>query len=284
MKVGVFLVCMPDYTSFEAMELLGKSGCCDGVELRVVTDEGDYENPSFWSGNRTSVSAKDLLEKADEFKAKATECGLELPSLGSYIDCSDLDVVEINMRAAVAVGAKSLRISPGEYKPGEGSYLSQVAQARERYVKVAELAEKYQLKALIETHARILSPSVSKARAILEGLDPKYTGIMWDPANQIGEGLERIDMAIDIAGEYLAEVHFKNLNWSVAEEEQDGVKAWSAVPAPLKQGIVNWPEVICELRKSGYNGWFFLEDFSIEGNVENSIKDTLSWMKGLVNK
>lgn len=282
MKVGVFIVCMPDYTSFEAMEMLGQSGCCDGVELRVTKDEGDFSNPSFWSGNRTSVSAEDLLCKADEFKAKAAECGLDIPSLGSYIDCSDLDIVETNMKAAVAVGAKSLRISPGQYNPGEGSYLKQLSVARESYAKVAELAAQYGLKALIETHARILSPSVSKARAILEGLDPKYTGIMWDPANQIGEGLERIDMAIDIAGEYLAEVHFKNLTWSAADEEQNGAKVWSTVAAPLKQGIVNWPDVVCELRKSGYDGWFFLEDFSITGDVENTIKDTLSWMKGLV--
>ena len=76
--------------------------------------------------------------------------------------------------------------------------------------------------------------------------------------------------------------HLRGKDIVISELQDDGSKSWKNEPAPLEQGIVDWPEVICELRKVGYDGWLFLEDFSISGDVENTVVNTLSWMKKLI--
>ena len=109
MKLGVFTVSTPDWAPLEALEKLARMGY-DGVEWRVVADEGDRAKPTFWSGNRTSMTADEIIRRADELKAKAAEVGMAMPSLGTYMDCDDPAAVAVSMRAAAAIGAESLRV------------------------------------------------------------------------------------------------------------------------------------------------------------------------------
>ncbi|MFP4379332.1 MAG: sugar phosphate isomerase/epimerase family protein [Candidatus Sumerlaeia bacterium] len=279
-KLGVFSVSMPDYEPMDALEVLAELGY-DGVEWRVTNDEGDRENPSFWSGNRTSMTAEEVVERADALKTKASELGLEMPSLGTYIGCEDLQVVEGHMMAAKTLGAKSLRIGPGGYDKENGHYWDDIKKAKEQYAKVADLAAEHGVRALIETHMNLLCPSVSKTMRILEGLDPKHVGIMWDPGNQVKEGLEVYSMALDMAGEYLAEVHVKNMRYEKGERER-GQQQWSDHWCRIQDGIANWPAIIDELKKRGYEGWMMFEDFSTEVPLKDRLKNNVTWFRELL--
>lgn len=268
---------MPDYEPIETAALLKTLGY-DGVEWRCTADAGDRSKPSFWSGNRTSMTAEEIIRRAPELKAT----GLAMPSLGSYIaidSCTFADA-ELHMRAAAAIGAKNLRISAGQYGRAPGKFWDLFKKARENYAKLADLAAKHNVRAVIETHMGQLGPSVSKARAIIEGLNPKHVGIMWDPANQVFEGSETYKMALEIAGEYLAEVHAKNSRW-VPGEETSGYRSWLYQSAPLRNGIVNWPELIKVLKDTGYNDWIIFEDFSTEVPLLDRLKDNLAWFREL---
>lgn len=275
MKFGIFTVSMPDYEPIAALEKAAALGY-DGLKWRVVEDKGDRNKPLFWSGNRTSMTATELIARAPELKAKAMALGLAMPSLGTYIDASNLDAVRLSMEAARAVGAKCLRISAGGYDPAKGGYRELVSKARVQYAKVAALAKEHGVRAVIETHHGQLAPSVGKAMMILDGLDPAQVGIMWDPANQVYEGLENYRMAIELAGPYLAEVHVKNAKYVL-----DGLK-WKATWAPVNAGIVDWPAVMEELQRAGYQDWVIFEDFSTELPLDERLAFNLSYFKKLV--
>lgn len=288
MKFGVFTVSMPDYEPLEALEVLANLGY-DGVEWRVTPDPGDKSRPTFWYGNRSSMSAEELIARAPALTERAAALGLEMPSLATYIDCfgrgrgiesKGLEAVELHMQAAVAVGAKALRIGSGQFSGQGAPYPEQVQAVRDQYAQVARLAEKYDVRALIETHMGQLAPTVSTAMRILQGLDPQYVGIMWDPGNQVTEGREDYCMAVQLAGEYLGEVHVKNAVYEPVGIEQ-GAIVWGTRAVPVQRGIANWPEIMEVLSEAGYDGWLMFEDFSTEVPLEERLRQNLAWFRTL---
>ncbi len=288
MKFGVFTVSMPDYEPLEAMEVLANLGY-DGVEWRVTPDAGDKTRPQFWIGNRTSMTAEELIAQAPLLKERAAALGLEMPSLATYIDCfgrargiasKGLETVEVHMQAAVAVGATALRIGSGQFSAQGAPYPEQVQAVREQYEQVARLAEEYNVRALIETHMGQLAPTVSTAMRILQGLDPQYVGIMWDPGNQVTEGREDYRMAVQLAGEYLAEVHVKNAVYEPVGDQQ-GAIVWRTRSVPVRLGIANWPEIMEILAEAGYDGWLMFEDFSTDAPLEERLRQNITWFRTL---
>ncbi len=276
MKIGVFTVCMPEYYPEEALEIAASLGY-EGVEWRVIDDKGDFEHPSFWNGNRTSMTPDVLLERAESLRKKADSLNMEMPSLGAYTNCFDLDAAEAVFRAANAVGAKAARINASTYLP-EVSYREQIAQNREQFGKLEKLSRRYGVKALMETHMGLVCPSVCSAMQVLDGLDPEYVGIMWDPGNQVEEGGERYNMAIRSAGPYLAEVHVKNRVYQPVLIENGGL-VWQCNTVQLQYGQVNWRAVIDELKVNGYDGWLMMEDFSTVQAVYDRLKNNIDYLR-----
>lgn len=277
MKIGIFTVCMPEYEPVRAMEVASALGF-DGMEWRVTNDTGDRNKPSFWSGNRTSMTTDDILEKADELKAAAKDLNMEMPSLAAYINSYDLEAVEKAFQAANAIGAKHIRVNTGGYKADE-DYMTQLQSNREQYAKVAEMAKRFNVRALIETHMGLITPTVQASMQLLQGLDPAHVGIMWDPGNQIYEGRERFDMAIRAAGPYLGEVHVKNAIITPTEET-NGHQLWNTTWCPLRKGMVDWCGIVDVLKSAGYDGWFMLEDFSNdEPDIVARLKDDIAFLR-----
>lgn len=277
MKIGIFTVSIPEFEPVRALEVAAAIGY-NGLEWRVTLDKGDREKPSFWSGNRTSMTPDVLMECAPTLRSTAEKLGIEMPSLGAYTSCFDLETVENVFKAANAVGATAARVNTAGYNP-EVSFAQQLRDNREQFAKVEQLAKRYKVKALIETHMGLLTPTVTTAVQVLEGLDPEYVGIMWDPGNQVEEGRERYHYAINAAGPYLAEVHVKN-RATRPVNLKDGSLLWQCDNTPLAFGEVNWPAVIAELKNAKYDGWLMLEDFSTIQPVEERIKSNLDYLRG----
>jgi sugar phosphate isomerase/epimerase len=280
MKIGVFTVCMPEYTPVQCLQKLKEFGY-DGAEWRVVEDKGDPSKPGFWSGNRTSMSAQQIIERAGELKDRAKALGVAMPSLAAYIQSEDQAVVDLHLKATAAIGARNVRISAGAYKADGGPYLQQLKVAREIYARVADAARKHGVRAVIETHMGLLTPDTYSARYVLEGLDPKHVGIMYDPANEVYEGGQTYPIAISTAGEYLAEVHVKNIRFARGDMVK-GQQLWKMEWCPLNEGLVNWPAVIEELTKSKYDGWLMIEDFSSVVPIDQRLKGNIAFLKSLM--
>lgn len=277
MKLGIFTVSTPEYYPLELMDVLAKIGY-DGIEWRVVDDKGDKSKPSFWSGNRAGLSAEEIISQSETLCAKAKVLNLEMPSLASYINNDNLKEVELHFKAANSIGAKNIRIEPNLYDTKTGNYFDQIAKCKAKYCKVAELAKKYNVRAIIETHPEGLCPSAFKSMAVLDGLDPRHVGIAWDPCNQLYEGSETYEMSLDIMGEYLCEVHIKN---SVYKSNKDGKYVLDF--CSIDKGLVDWKHILGLLKKRNYNGWLILEDFSQEKSVLEKLNFNISWLRSSIN-
>jgi len=277
----VFTVMTPDLGLEEAASTLGSLGY-KGVEWRVT--EVPKEPPAtvdFWRGNRATVDASKVLEKAPEVKALSDKYGLAIPALGTYVTAKELEEVQKFMEAAKIMGCPQIRVGVPGYN-GSINYNELFDEALEDYGKVEALAKEYRVKANIEIHMGNICPSASAARRFLSNFNPKHVGAIYDPGNMVHEGYENWQMGLEILGPYLAHVHVKNSRWEIVSEE-DGVKRWRATMCGIKEGQVYWGDVLAALRKVGYNGWLSFEDFS-KGETKVKLKENIHYLKVLEKK
>lgn len=277
MKIGIFTVCMPEYEPEQCFEQVAPLGY-NGLEWRVCADSGDRSNPSYWNGNRNSMTPDVLIEKAPVLRSLAEKYGMEMPALGAYLNCSDMDGAEAAFKAANACGAKNVRVNTAGYRK-DRPFLEQLREVREQYGKIERLAKKYGVRAVMETHMGLVNPTISTSMQILDGLDPAYAGVIWDPGNQVVEGSERYDMAIRAAGPYLAEVHVKNCIFN-PKKMAGGRVVWDTLWTSLALGRVDWPAVVAELKTNGYDGWLMIEDFSLMQTTGEKLKEDIDFLRG----
>jgi sugar phosphate isomerase/epimerase len=281
MRFAYFTVGMPEYTPEEAVGLLREAGY-DGVEWRVTDQSSTPDGkPGFWAGNRCTWPLSSFVADAPRIRALAEAAGLAMPNVGTYVTCDNLDSVEQVMRGAVLLGAPQLRVNTPRYT-GEAGYLKRRDQARAQYREVAELAQRYGVRALIEIHHGSMIPSASAAAAFLAGFDPRYVGTIHDAGNMVYEGHEQYRMGLELLGPYLGHVHLKNASWQQSGSRPDGSAIWRADWAPFSGGAVDMAALLATLREIGYDGWVSFEDFSTAQPTAERVRGNLAYVKGLL--
>ncbi|MHB1296614.1 MAG: sugar phosphate isomerase/epimerase family protein [Anaerolineae bacterium] len=280
MKFAVFTVMMPEYCPAEAVALLAELGY-DGVEWRVTRPNAQPDlPPAYWSNNRCTVDIATLDREADALSMLTRSAGLEMPSLGTYLGCQDLDDIERAMRAAAGMGCPRLRVSPPRYDRAVG-YGRLFAQALGGYVEVEELARKTGVQACIEIHMGNICSSPSLGARLVSYLDPRYIGVILDPGNMIYEGYEDWRMGMEVLGPYLAHVHLKNSQWLAVGQRDTGETDWRASAAAMDRGIIDMRQFMSDLRAVGYDGYCSFEDFSDSGTTEEKLKRNLEYIRTL---
>lgn len=279
MKYAVFTVSTPSMTPEEVAPKLKEFGY-DGLEWRVIDEPPDPKGTGFWHGNKATVPFSSLQENAPRIRKLVEENGLAMPALGTYVRASSLEDVETAMRGALALGVKRLRVNVARYD-GSEPFMPVWRKDREQYKRVAELAEKLDVQALIELHLGSVCPSASSGRMYVDGMDPKHVGIIHDVGNMVYEGFENYRMGLEILGEYLAHVHVKNARWFPQEHRQDGSVTWKCDAAPVHKGVADIRDFFKALRAVGYDDWISLEDFSTERPLEDRLKENLAFLKKL---
>ena len=279
MKYGVFTVMAPEFTPEEIVGKLARIGY-DGVEWRVVTSlEKKGRKSSFWENNKCSFSLRTLEKKADYIKEITEAENIEVCNLATYLKVNELEKIEKVMQAAKIMGCSRVRVNVPSYKRGL-DYNSLLEEARKELEKVEELSSKYKIKALLELHMGNIIPSASAAYRLVSSFDPHYIGVIYDPGNMVYEGYENWQMGMQLLGEYLAHVHVKNASWVVEKKDENGVFFWKPTWARLKEGIVNWKQVIDDLRAVDYNGYLSFEDFS-DISTERKLVENIEYIKSL---
>ena len=280
MNYSVFTCCMPEYTVDEAIDRLASWGY-DGVEWRVVNQQPSADGkPGFWSGNRCTVPFDGLLEQAEGLGKRCRSAGLKVANLGAYAKCDQLADVERVLEAAARMGAEQARV-PALLYDGKTHYRALFDKALASYEQVETLARKFDVRANIEMHMGNIVPSASAAYRLVSRFDPKHIGIIHDAGNMVIEGFENWRLGVELLGEYLAVVHVKNARWGRGDTGPQGQQLWKWSWAELKDGQVNWAEVMSALKASGYRGWLSLEDFSTERPTEQRLPDALKYLKEL---
>lgn len=273
MKFAVFTVMLPDLSPEEAVTALSKAGY-DGIEWRITNVDSSRrsETPSFWGNNLCTLEP--TLENADRASKLTREAGLELTNLGTYLSPNNLAAVEQAMQFAQRAVAPSLRVNA---EPYNGDYHAAFERSLEFYREVEKLAKRYKVRALVETHQGLITPSASLAHRFVSNFDPEHVGVIYDPGNMVLEGFETYLMGLQLLGPYLAHVHLKNAAFTKPSEGGVWQPRWTA----LEDGVVNLKEVLRSLLKVGYDGWLVMEDFSAARGSLEALNHNITFIKNL---
>ncbi|QAY68174.1 sugar phosphate isomerase/epimerase family protein [Paenibacillus protaetiae] len=262
MKLSVFTVATPELTP-EQLAAAAKQAGIQGVEWRYkeAPEGAETMKPSFWGNNICTIFPSGGEELADRFGRAAEANGLSTISVTPYLQAGDLAETENVLRTARRLGASYIRLGVPGYdrtKPFNELFELERAYLRE----AAELCGQYGVKGLVETHHVTIAPSASAAYRLVEGLNPDQVGVLYDPGNMVYEGFENYRMGLELLGPYLAHVHVKNAAWKPGDTREDGAVAWNCSWTGMKAGIVDWKQVIQDLKAIGYDGYLGVEDFS----------------------
>ncbi|WP_028049898.1 sugar phosphate isomerase/epimerase [Cellulomonas sp. URHD0024] len=278
MRYSVFTASTPQWEPAEAARILAAQGW-DGVEWRI-TDQAPADPPGFWAGNRATWPLTGLEGLLPEIARVTREAGLELSGLGGYARCDDHANVERMLSATAVLRAGQVRVTMPAL--GTGDYRDLFAGARKDLEWVAERADAYGVKALVELHHRTITASASAAIRLVDGLDPEHVGVIHDLGNLVIEGQEDALAAFQMLGPYLAHVHVKNVAWAVTGTEGfDGATTWAEHWAPLRSGQADVEAYLEALAEHGYDGWITLEDFSTELPLEERTRDNLAYLRAV---
>lgn len=277
MKFAVFSVSIPEYAPDVAAAKVKEIGY-DGIEWRVTDQDAGAGRPGFWAGNLATLPFSTFEQDAPAWRKMTEGVGLEMPALGTYVTCDDLDGVESAMRGATALGVSQLRVrAPGN--DGVKPFLQIWDAARGQYGAVVDLARKHGVRALLELHHGTIVPSASAARLFLGDLDPAHVGVIHDAGNMVHEGYEAHRMSLEMLGPYLAHVHIKNARWFPEKYNPDGSIQWTCGWAPIHKGIVDMRELFRALHAVGYDRWVGVEDFSTERPLDDRLKENLAYLR-----
>ncbi|MFA5645472.1 MAG: sugar phosphate isomerase/epimerase [Candidatus Ratteibacteria bacterium] len=229
-------------------------------------------------------------EASREMRKISDDYGLDIVG---YLNAGHLwksDVIRRWSDAIAPNGGKMLRVSPpwiawnfDESLHQRASYPEMVKITREGLENLLPLGKEYGITYVVETHASGISASIPLIRYLMDGLDPAYVGIIYDPANGVVEGGIRPRGAVEMLLPYLSYVHAKNILFVPSGDFHPGpvprVK-WYTKSCALECGILDWIEVFFGLKKVGYRGWFSLEEFFKDSSdLESTLKRSLHFLR-----
>ena len=277
MKYAWFTVGLPEYSPQEALKALKESGY-QGVEWRVVKDDGDLSKPGFWSGNRCTLQESWKDAQFKEIAQMTRDAGFSVPNIGSYARVREKEKVKRMIEITAILGSPSLRVNVSGYD-GKQDYNELFEGDTEAYAEVIEMAKPYKVKPLIEIHMNTIIASASAAVRFVTSFGPEEIGVIHDAGNMVYEGFENYQAGLEMLGEYLAHVHIKN-SMPVSEPADGPQKLkWKVTFAPFRKGMVDFKALLSALKKCGYNGWLSFEDFSLEASTADKVKDNLALLK-----
>ncbi len=239
MKVGLSCIITPREWSFDELLEKSKAAGYEALEL-VITDEGEIT---------LDTPASELQKLA----ARAADAGMELSSIcpsfrnvpkdimtnDAAVRAQSMDNIKKALDVAKAMGIDNMLLTLGALTP-DLYYNEAYANSLQCMQKLAPYAEELDVNLAIEYvwNKFLLSP-MEFARFCDECGSPKV-GLFFDTGNMVVFGYP--EHWIRICGKHLMKVHFKDFK-----------RAGYAWP-PLLEGDVDFPAVMAELRKIGYDG------------------------------
>lgn len=293
MKLSVYTVSLPEYDIAQSVALVKEMGY-DAIEWRV--DVTDGESPlkamfgnlteeqkyayRYWTDNHATLNVNDIKNECLKAKALCDEAGIEICNLATTLR-GEGDTMKNVLEAAAAIGCKTVRGPMATYDPKK-PYWEQFEEYRSFLRSCEPLLKQYGVKFLIETHHGMLISSASSAMRVLDGFDPEYFGLIYDPGNMVYEGYENYQLGFEMLGKYLAHVHIKNAALTPAGEDEFGATKYNQTWMPLKKGSANLKALIEALVKVGYDGVLSVEDFSNESPTQEKLEDNIAYLKQLI--
>ena len=208
-------------------------------------------------------------KEAREAAAAAADAGLELVS---FLNCGPLWKTDLIRRWSDVVragGGHVLRVehpwfawdyNESVHQPDD--FMKLVEMSREGLGRLMELGREYQIRYVLETHSGSCFASPLMVPLVLSQFDPRYCGMIYDPANTLMEGFLRPRAAVEVMGDYLAYIHVKNI--ACAErEDASGRPAFAWGKRTVDAGMLDYTELMFALKLHHWDGWCSFEEFTV---------------------
>ncbi len=172
--------------------------------------------------------------------------------------------------------------NPDETLPGHeywhhGSAIATEAQwnaAITGFRHLGAVAQELGFRFAFETHGTYLHDTVAATMRLVQGVNSRHVGLLWDHANlMLYPQIPSFEEVIQEVGERLFYVHLKN--FLVAPSRFLAVSS-------LSGGILNIREQLAQLRRAGYTGPICLESPRM-GDREQFLHEDLAYLRGLLN-
>lgn len=202
-----------------------------------------------------AVNPDNVRQALPEAMKQLRDAGLNVPMIttdGDFLSADD-PTAEPMAAALQESGIPCAKLGYWRYKMGETPYRARVAEIRRALEGFEALGRKYGVKYCYHTHSGYFGLNAASMMDLLEGRDPEFIGAYLDTGHLYYCG-EPFPMAIDIVGEYLTLVAFKDTGFKRQNPEEEALPAWKRAILPAGYGVVNWPEVFRGLRAVGYDG------------------------------
>ncbi|MGC8552497.1 MAG: sugar phosphate isomerase/epimerase family protein [Phycisphaerae bacterium] len=255
---GICSIILPELSPDELIEHVAQAGF-EGIEWRVAAPAAAHGPHTYWNNNRATLAPEALAGELPRLMQLAAAHGLATCAISPYYTCLEPASVESVMAAMPAGSGMNVRVTAPNYDASR-NYNTQFAAARSGFAHIARLAQRYGVRACLEQHQGSLTPTASACVRMVDGLNPKYIGVIIDPGNTVVEGYENFCMAVEMPGPYLAEVHIKNA--MRVKTDNDGRQRWGVKWDSLAAGMADLHELRLALHKNNFSGWLLLEDFS----------------------
>jgi len=275
--ISLFTACAP-WLPLDELAPLSAAAGISGIDLACKPHRFDPARaPGFWDNN-AAVLDLDRIEVLAPAAARVLgDWRLKCPVLAGYAPAGDLASARKLAWAARALGSVAVRMWVD--RPERGRIAAQFAAQRSAWAELARIADGEGVRFVLETHDGTLATSPSAALRLLDGLDPRHVGVIYDIANTVREGSEPLESAIGLLGEFLVHVQVKDV-W-----HRSGGTSWDGTAtgfAPLGQGTLRWPMIIGQLDAAGYHGWLSIENFTGLDLGPSRIAQDASWLRDMM--
>lgn len=262
MKIAGHTMGTPEYTVAEAIDLFGRLGL-EGIEA-IVHD-----------GYRSAIRAGASRALLREFRERAEGQGLRFAAITPYptdLNSPDPKIAgahrDLLLRAldiAHALGAGCVRAYAGRETGGPGRE-ERLRRLVEGVRGPAEAAAKAGVRLGFENHFNTLADSAAATVEVVRAVNHPAIGILYDQANLTMLGAEEYRETIPLQAPYLVHVHVKDLVFKDRPPETTSgaveslpAEAKPTISVPVGAGILPWPEILAELKRTGYDGWLSIE-------------------------
>ena len=189
--------------------------------------------------------------------------------------------VEPLLAACAEIGCRRIKLGYWVWR-GE-PYWEGVDKVRRALEGFQKLCMKYNVCVASHTHSGpYYGSNCAGAMHLVKGFDPRYIGIYIDPGHLAIDG-EDLPMAFSMIREYLCLVAVKSPGWFRVERK--GQRRWEHRLLPLRDGIVDWKQVLELLKSANYDGPISLHseyEALSRADLLARTRDDLAYLKSLL--
>ncbi len=177
--------------------------------------------------------------------------GVRLERLVTLLTAADAEAERL-IACCADLGIRKVRIADYSFNRLT-DYRPVYDQARRNLKGLEALFAKHGVAGGIQNHSGTrLAVNISSLMRVVEVCDPRWIGIQYDPGHCTLSGEPPV-CALTLMGPYCHSVNFKSPRQAPRIDPRTGHLVWQAAWVPLRDGMLDVPLVLGELKRAGYS-------------------------------